>query len=1023
MRPQLRIAVGVSGAIEENPAMPTPHDTAYPRLKSVVSERDLADIYTPTPAEREYAAQTARSSDNQLCFLVLLKTFQRLGYFLPLRDVPTAIVNHIARQLGYLLSADDFTAYDASGSRSRHMAVIRDYLQITPYNQTTHQRTLDVMRNAAHIKDDVADLINAAIEELVRQRVELPGFTTLPAAAQRSRAQVNRGYFQRVSTGLGDADRARLDQLLTVLPQFARSNWNRLRQDPRRPTLTHLKELVLHLTWLTTHNVGAAALNVLPDAKRRQFAAEARSLDAARMARLQPHKRYTLAAALIDRQAASTLDDLGEMFIKRMLKIHQSAQEALAQYRQEHQAATDELVAALADILTMLQQGGNPQKRLEDIEQRVGLQGDELLNRCTAYLAYAHNNYYPLMWKYYASHRTVLFELLDRLTLASTSQDRSVEQALDFLRQHRTSRADRLSVSQIGRDEAGRIKLIAVIDLTWIPDKWRKLVTGLPSREKLPDRIERRYFEMCVFTQVMWELKSGDLSIKGSDRFSDYRDQFISWEEYEQACVGYREQLDLPTEPTAFCNHVKTWLDAVARQTDASFPHNEAVRFVGGELFLKRLERRRRPESWAEAERLIAQRLPSVNILDALADTENWLNWTRLFGPLSGHDAKLDSPRERYLMTAFAYASYLGPSQTARALPGVDRRQLAWINQRHITEERLYEATVLVINAYNRFLLPKLWGSGKHVSADGMKWDMYEQNLLAEYHIRYGGYGGIGYYHVSDTYIALFSHFIPCGVWEAVYILDGILNNASDIQPEIIHADTQGQSTPVFALAYLLGIKLMPRIRNWKDLTFYKPQRNSHYPHTYELYSDVIDWELIQTHFPDMLRLALSIQAGRVSASTILRKLGVYSRKNRLYLAFRELGRAVRTAFLLNYIADQDLRRTIQSATNKSEAFNRFAQWLAFGSNGLIAENTRDEQRKIIKYNHLVANCLILHNVYTLTCVLQQLSTEGYPIDNEVLARLSPYATEHINRFGNYVLNLDRNTPPLTDVLTVLSKQ
>jgi hypothetical protein len=32
---------------------------------------------------------------------------------------------------------------------------------------------------------------------------------------------------------------------------------------------------------------------------------------------------------------------------------------------------------------------------------------------------------------------------------------------------------------------------------------------------------------------------------------------------------------------------------------------------------------------------------------------------------------------------------------------------------------------------------------------------MYEQNLLAEYHIRYGGYGGIGYYHVSDTYIAL----------------------------------------------------------------------------------------------------------------------------------------------------------------------------------------------------------------------------------------------------------------------------
>jgi hypothetical protein len=28
----------------------------------------------------------------------------------------------------------------------------------------------------------------------------------------------------------------------------------------------------------------------------------------------------------------------------------------------------------------------------------------------------------------------------------------------------------------------------------------------------------------------------------------------------------------------------------------------------------------------------------------------------------------------------------------------------------------------------------------------------------------------------------LFSHFIPCGVWEAVYILDGLLKNTSDIQ-------------------------------------------------------------------------------------------------------------------------------------------------------------------------------------------------------------------------------------------------
>jgi hypothetical protein len=49
-------------------------------------------------------------------------------------------------------------------------------------------------------------------------------------------------------------------------------------------------------------------------------------------------------------------------------------------------------------------------------------------------------------------------------------------------------------------------------------------------------------------------------------------------------------------------------------------------------------------------------------------------------------------------------------------------------------------------------------GSGKSASADGTKWD-FPQNLMSEYHIRYGGYGGIGYYLVADSYIALFSRF------------------------------------------------------------------------------------------------------------------------------------------------------------------------------------------------------------------------------------------------------------------------
>jgi TnpA family transposase len=162
----------------------------------------------------------------------------------------------------------------------------------------------------------------------------------------------------------------------------------------------------------------------------------------------------------------------------------------------------------------------------------------------------------------------------------------------------------------------------------------------------------------------------------------------------------------------------------------------------------------------------------------------------------------------------FGYGCNLGPAQTSKHVSGaMTAHMLSFVNRRHVTAAKLDQSIRDIINCYHVFDLPKLWGDSKVVDADGTKLDLYEENLISEYHIRYGGYGGIAYHHVSDTYIALFSHFIPCGVWEAVYIIDGLIKNQSYVQPDTIHADTQGQSTPVFALSYLLGIKLMPRIR------------------------------------------------------------------------------------------------------------------------------------------------------------------------------------------------------------------
>ena len=1000
--------------------MPSPQETAYPRLKSTLSTQELTAIYTPSPEELLLSSQVTKSQPSRWGFLVLLKTFQRLGYAVPVAAVPLTITRHIATVADLKLRTEGLSAYDASTSRKRHLTIIRQYLNLQIFGQAARQLMSQSMTNAARTQHDLVDLINVAIESLVRQQFELPAFSTLLKAARHARNEATQALYQQVMGSLTQAERGQIDQLFEAEAATHTTPWQRLKQDPGRPTLAHLQALVERLQWLAPLRLGSAALQHIPASKRQHFAAEAQTLDASELKALPSPKRYTLASTLLNHQYARALDDLAEMFIKQMQQLHHRSKAALAQYRVAQQSNSDLLIATLRDLMVAYQSEGEIPQRFAAIETVVGAQSQTLLEQCEAHLTYEGNNHFPFFQKFYKSHRATLFRLLEMLPLRSSTQDDSLIEAIAFIQAQRTGRSPWVATVKQEATETPEAQAVPLLDLSWIEGKWWFLVTGQRHRTPYPSQIHRRHFEACVLSQVRLELKAGDLYIDGSDAYGDYYSQLITWEDYQANVANYGQLVNLPVEGPAFVNHVQQWLSLQTQTTDQAFPTNTEVAYKNDRLVIHR-RKPQPPKGLAKLKVLISERLKPVNLLDVLTDTEQWLHWTHAFKPISGYDAKLRQPVARYLATTFCYGCNIGPSQMARSLSEFDRRQLADIHHRHIDDLKLQTAIEAVINAYNRFALPSHWGTGKHASVDGTKWDLYEQNLLAEYHIRYGGYGGIGYYHVSDTYIALFSHFIPCGVFEAVYLLDGLLKNTSAIQPDTIHGDTHAQSTTVFGLSYLLGITLMPRIRGWQDLKFYRSDPSIRYTHIDKLFSHSVNWTLIKTHLPDMLRVTLSIKAGKIAASTILRKLGTNSAKNKLYQAFQELGYAVRTGFLLQYIHEPDLRAVIQAATNKSESFNGFLQWLAFGGDGVIATNNRDEQRKRVKYNHLVANCLIFYNVFELSRILHELLQEGMKIEPEAIAALSPYWTQHINRFGRYSLDMDRCPPPINFGIPVVA--
>ena len=82
--------------------MLSPSDTAYPLLKENPTGRELEELFTPNLLELGFAGENTRQAIPRLGLLLLLKSFQKLGYFVRLAEIPPPIVLHVAN--GSLLS-------------------------------------------------------------------------------------------------------------------------------------------------------------------------------------------------------------------------------------------------------------------------------------------------------------------------------------------------------------------------------------------------------------------------------------------------------------------------------------------------------------------------------------------------------------------------------------------------------------------------------------------------------------------------------------------------------------------------------------------------------------------------------------------------------------------------------------------------------------------------------------------------------------------------------------------------------
>ena len=757
--------------------------TAYPRFKPSIAERDLEDFYTPGVEDLQFLKDTITHEPVlRLNMMLLLKTFQSLGYFPDLNEIPVQIVQHI--RIALKLPPETWPGYISDKTLYRHHEAVRAYLNVRGFNAEGRLLIEQAVLQAAQTMDDPADLINVGIEVLIQQRYELPAFSQFERLVGHIRTEVNEIIFQQVVGRLTEEELSHLDQLLVVDVIERKSTLNMLKQGPGSPTLSHMRTLYQRLTQLQSIIDVNRLLDGLLPTKIVHFGTEAQLFDVRRLQELGRAKRYTYLICLLHQAQMRARDDLVEMFLRRMSRIHKQGKRALEVLRKHQQQTSDNMADILGLILHRAAITPDDAELGREVRKLISIKGggDKLWDDYKAISAYQGNNYLPLLERFYRPYRSLLFSLINILDIRATTQDSRLIEAFNFANEHHTKT---------------RTWLSGTLDLSFTSQLWRRLIKGSDSENPT---LNRRFLEVCVFSCLANELKSGDIYVPNSQDYADTRERLLPWSDCEKLLAEYCLRLGFKSTAKGFVNTLRNLLEKQARRVDRTYPQNGQLYInAKGEFALKRLRAKKSPAGASELLKTLKLRMPERTIMDALRNVQHWTEWSRHWGLRSGKEM-LEDPVMTYIMTAFTFGCNLEAAQAARHMQGsISAKTLSHINRYHVTSEKLELSRRDIINLYNKFDLPRFWGTGKRVSADGTPIEIFTNNLKAQYHIRYGIYGGIAFHYISDKYVALFSEFITCGVWEGVHFLDLLFKNTSDIQPDIYHADTQGGNPLLFS--------------------------------------------------------------------------------------------------------------------------------------------------------------------------------------------------------------------------------
>jgi len=231
--------------------------------------------------------------------------------------------------------------------------------------------------------------------------------------------------------------------------------------------------------------------------------------------------------------------------------------------------------------------------------------------------------------------------------------------------------------------------------------------------------------------------------------------------------------------------------------------------------------------------------------------------------PLGGYQPRSDNLDVALPAALIAHGTNLGIAAMGHSAEGVTVDMLQHISRWFLREETLRAANAVLVDYHNRLDLSSVWGDGTRSSSDGQRFGVQASSLLGVLYPRYFGYYDRAvtvYTHTSDQFSVFGSRAISCSAREAVYVLDGLLENDTILRPREHSTDTHGYTEHLFGLCYLLGFSFMPRLRGLADQQLYKIDRGTAYGRLEPLFRGGIVIELIREQWDQLVRIASSLR-------------------------------------------------------------------------------------------------------------------------------------------------------------------